>query len=193
MITFIYGGFQIEIRRDVKMVEEKKEKGPEKKPEPVIEWGLNLGGLFAGIGEFIGQVTKLAEEAKELEKAGVSVERRRLPHGMYGVSVKIGPKGPVLSRFGTIKPTLKPGVAEVREPLVDIFENEEEITVIAELPGVEEKDIKTEIKERTLKISAETKERKYSKEVELPAAVTGELESTYKNGVLEVKLKKKAE
>jgi HSP20 family protein len=172
------------------MAEEKKEKKPEEKPEPVLEWGLNLGGLFTGIGEFIGQVTKLAEEAKELEKAGVSVERRKLPHGMYGVSVRVGPTGPVLSRFGTIKPTLEPGVAEVREPLVDIFENEKEIIVVAELPGVEEKDIKTEVEERTLKISAESRDRKYSKEVELPAAVTSELESTYKNGVLEVKLKK---
>lgn len=172
------------------MAEKKKEKKPEEKPEPVLEWGLNLGGLFTGIGEFIGQVTKLAEDAKELEKAGVSVERRKLPHGMYGVSVRVGPRGPVLSRFGTIKPTLEPGVAEVREPLVDIFENEKEITVIAELPGVEERDIKTEVQEQTLKISAESRDRKYSKEVELPAAVTGELESTCKNGVLEVKLKK---
>ena len=175
------------------MAEEKKEKKPEEKPEPVIEFGLGLGGIFKGLGEFIGQVTKLAEEAAKLGKAGVSIERRTLPHGMYGVSVRVGPTGPVLSKFGTIKPTLKPGVAEVREPLVDTFENEKEITVIAELPGVEEKDIKTEVVGRTLKISAETKERKYSKEVELPAAVTGELESTYKNGVLEVKLKKKAE
>lgn len=170
-----------------------KKKKPEEKPEPVIEFGLGLGGIFKGLGDFISQVTKLAEEARELEKAGVSIERRTLPHGMYGVSVRVGPTGPVLSKFGTIKPTLKPGVAEVREPLVDIFENEKEVTVIAELPGIEEKDIKTEVEERTLKISAETKERRYSKEVELPAAVTGELESTYRNGVLEVKLKKKAE
>ena len=175
------------------MAEEKKGRKPEEKPEPVIEFGLGVGGIFKGLSDFIGQVVRLAEEAKELEKAGVSIERRRLPHGMYGVSVRVGPAGPVLSKFGTIKPTLEPGVAEVREPLVDIFENEKEVTVIAELPGIEEKDIKTEVEERTLKISAETKERRYSKEVELPAAVTGELEKTYKNGVLEVKLKKKAE
>jgi HSP20 family protein len=167
------------------MAEEKKEK----KEEPVLEFGLGLGGLFKGLGDFIGQVTKLAEEAKALEKAGVSIERRRSP-GMYGVSVKIGPMGPVLSRFGTIKPTLKPGVAEVREPLVDTFENEKGVTVIAELPGVEEKDIRTEVGGRTLKISAETEDRKYSKEVELPTEVTGEPETTYKNGVLEIKLKK---
>ena len=173
------------------MAEEKKEKKPEEKPEPVIEFGLGLGGIFKGLGEFIGQVTKLTEEAARLEKAGVSVERRRGPAGMYGVSVRVSPTGPVLSRFGTIAPTLKPGV-EVREPLVDVFEDEKEVTVIAELPGVEEKDIKTKVRERMLKISAETKDRKYSKEVELPATVTGEPETTYKNGVLELKLKKKA-
>jgi HSP20 family protein len=171
---------------------EKKDGGTRKKPEPVIEWGVNLGGLFTGLGEFIGQVAKLAEKA-ELENTGVSVEPRRPPHGMYGVSVRVGPTGPVLSRFGTIKPTLEPGAAEVREPLVDIFENEKKITVIAELPGAEEKDIKVEVEGRTLKISAGSKDRKYSKEVELPAAVTAELESTYTNGVLELKLKKKVE
>lgn len=170
------------------MVEEKKK---EEKPEaPVIEFGLGLGGIFRGLGEFIDQVAKLAAETKELEKAGVTVERKVMPRGMYGVSVKVGPRGPVLSKFGTIRPTLKPGVAEVREPLVDVFENEEEITVVAELPGVEDKDIKTDVKERTLRIYAETGERKYSKEVELPAAVTDEIESSYKNGVLEIRLKK---
>jgi len=170
------------------MAEEKKEK-----EKPVIEFSLGIGGLFKELGEFIEQVAKLSEEAEVVEKAGVPIEHRRLPSGMYGVSVKIGPAGPVLRRFGTIKPTLKPGVAEVREPLVDIFENGKEITVIAEIPGVEEKDIKIEVEGRVLKISGEGKDRKYSKDVDLPAPVTGELEKTYKNGVLEIKFKKLGE
>jgi len=178
------------------MVEEKKgkkpeEKKPEKGPEtPAVDIGLGLGGIFKDLGELINGVTKLAEEAKELEKAGVPIERRAMPHGMYGVSVSVGPKGPVFSKFGTIKPTLEPGAPEVREPLTDVFEDEKMVTVIAELPGVEEKDIELKATERTLKISAETKDRKYSKEVELPVKVTGEPKSSYRNGVLEVKLKK---
>jgi len=177
------------------MAKEKKEKPEEKRPEkepevPVVDFGLGLGGIFKDLGELINGVTKLAKEAEELKKSGVLVERRAMPQGMYGIRVKVGPQGPVLSKFGTIKPTIEPGVPEVREPLADVFESDGEVTVIAELPGVEEKDIKLRATERTLKISAETKDRKYSKDVELPAEVTGEPKSSYRNGVLEVKLKK---
>ncbi len=177
------------------MAEEKKEKKPEeKKPEepetPVVELGLGLGGIFKDIGELLNTATKLAKEAKELEKSGVKVERGAMTRGMYSIRVGVGPQGPVVSKLGMIKPTLEPGAPEVREPLADVFENEGEVTVIAELPGVEERDIKLKATERTLKISAESKDRKYSKEVELPAKVTGEPKSSYRNGVLEVKLQK---
>jgi len=173
------------------MDEEEKKKKSEGGPEtPAVQFGFTLGGIFKGLGEFIEQVTKLAEETEKLEKAGVSIERKMTPRGMYGVSFRVSSKGPVVSRFGTIRPMVKPGVPEVREPLVDVFENEDEILVTAELPGVGEKDIKTAVEERTLKISAEAKDQKYSKEVELPDAVTGEPETTYKNGVLEVRFKK---
>jgi HSP20 family protein len=179
------------------MAEEKEKKPEEKKPEPVVEWGINLGGIFKGIGEFIDLASKLAEEGKtEVARTGeITFDKARKLRGMYGYSVRVGGLGvPKIERFGTVKPaTIKPEVGEVREPLTDVFDEKEQVIVIAELPGVEEKDIKTELVEQTLKISAESKDRKYSKEVELPAAVTGEPETTYKNGVLEVKLKKKAE
>jgi HSP20 family protein len=61
---------------------------------------------------------------------------------------------------------------------------------VAELPGVEEHDIEAEGTGTVLTISAERGDRKYSKRVELPAPVTGELKTTYKHGVFEVKLKK---
>ncbi len=63
--------------------------------------------------------------------------------------------------------------------------------VIAELPGTEEKDIKIEIEGNILKLSADSKERKYSKDVTLPCEVTGDMQKTYNNGVLELILKKK--
>ena len=94
------------------------------------------------------------------------------------------------------KPVRKPVqriVAEPEgiEPLVDIFDEKDHLRVVAELPGVEEHDIKTEIKGSALRISAESKDRKYDKRVELPAAVMGELATSFKHGVLEIKLKKK--
>ena len=80
-----------------------------------------------------------------------------------------------------------------KEVLVDIFEENEHLRVIAELGGVEEKDIKVELKEDSLTISADTPYRKYYKEVALPCPIKGKLEKSYKNGVLEIRLGKEAE
>lgn len=80
-----------------------------------------------------------------------------------------------------------------KEVLVDIFEEDEHLKVIAELGGVEEEDIKVELKEDSLTISADTPYRKYYKEVALPCPIKGKPEKSYKNGVLEIRLEKEAE
>jgi HSP20 family protein len=177
------------------MAEEKKKE--EKKTG--IELGLDLGSIFKGIGEFVELASKLAEEGQtEIKRSGeITFDKAKKLRGMYGFSVRIGKGGkPVIDKFGTLKTEvrpkeLKPVVGEVREPLVDIFDEKDEITVVAELPGVEERDIKAEAKESKIKISAEAKERKYFKELELPGKVEEKFSSSYKNGVLELKLKKK--
>jgi len=177
------------------MVEKKKQ---EKKEEPVVEFGLDFGGIFKGLGDFINTAAKLAEQGQtEFQKTGeLSFDKAKKLRGMYGFSVRVSRGGkPVFEKFGTLAPEarpeeLKPEV-EVREPLVDIFDEKEEIIVVAELPGVGEKAIKTGMKGNILNIYAESKDRNYTKEIKLPSKVTGKIESTYKNGVLELKLKKK--
>jgi len=100
---------------------------------------------------------------------------------------------PVIEQFGNIKATERGAVvAEVREPIVDIFDEGDKLVVIAELPGVEESDVSFEVKDDILNLSAEAKDRKYSKEVLLPSSVdANSAESSYKNGILEIKLRKK--
>ena len=126
------------------------------------------------------------------------VRERKLPDGstsrewgpfVYGYSVKIGPDGkPEIREFGNVKPSLRgPQVKEEREPLVDIVETDGEIQVVAELPGVDKKDIKLTATEDELTISVENPERKYFKQVALPVKVkVREARTQYKNGVLEV-------
>lgn len=80
--------------------------------------------------------------------------------------------------------------ATEKEVMVDIFDEDEHLKVIAELPGVEEKDIKVELKGNKLTISAATPYRQYYKEVSLPCAVKGKPEASYKNGILEIALEK---
>ena len=81
-------------------------------------------------------------------------------------------------------------VAEVREPLVDVFDEDETILVVAELPGVAEEEIRIEVEGDILSLET-AGERKYAKEVLLPAAVeAGPFHKAYKNGILELRLKK---
>jgi len=114
---------------------------------------------------------------------------------VYGYSIRVGPDGkPIIREFGNVKPGRKPEIVELseaREPLVDVYEEEEVIKVVAEVPGVEKDDINLNASERKLIISVDTPQRKYYKEVDLPAEVDPKsTKASYKNGVLEVVLKK---
>ncbi|MCF8884188.1 MAG: archaeal heat shock protein Hsp20 [Nitrososphaerota archaeon] len=115
---------------------------------------------------------------------------------IYGYSIKIGPDGkPEIREFGNIRPRGRPEIVELtetREPLVDVFEEDDTVKVVAEVPGVEKEDINLNATEDMLIISVKTPQRKYYKEVELPAKVDpNSAKASYKNGVLEVTLKKK--
>jgi len=113
---------------------------------------------------------------------------------VYGFSMRVGPDGkPHIEEFGNV-PGAKTGIHEItseREPLIDVIEGEDEVTVIAELPGVEKKDVKLEAEEESLSIKVDTPNRKYSKELALPCKVkTDSIKATFNNGVLEVKIKR---
>ena len=97
---------------------------------------------------------------------------------------------PSVQSFGNIKKTPKgPVVEEEREPIVDVFDEETGINIIAEMPGIEEKDVNIEIKGDILNISAESNDRKYQKEILLSRPAKAEdMTWSYKNGMLEIKI-----
>ncbi len=163
-----------------------------------IDFGMgkiSLGGLFAGIGKLAELAEKMNEAGGEIKKEG-EIDLSHLKKGMKGVfgfSVKNMAGGKqVVEPFGNIKKTPQgPRVEEEREPIIDIFDEKDELKVYAEMPGVNEADIKLDLKGDILDIRAVTGDRKYHKEVLLPSKVTAEAPvPSYKNGVLEVKLKK---
>jgi len=161
--------------------------------------------FFEDIDKMFGEMEKMMEEEFKTFTSRVPkeyVKERKLPDGstvrewgpfVYGYSVKIGPDGkPEIREFGNVKPSrLGPQVKEEREPLVDVIETDGEVHIVVELPGVEKKDIKLHGTEETLTISVDTPQRKYYKEVTLPAKVkVKEAKTEYKNGVLEITLSK---
>lgn len=171
--------------------EGKKKEKEEDKVE--IDFGIgkiSFGGLFKGLGNLIDLADRLKEEG--VEKRG---EIKGLPKGamgVYGLSIRTLGGKPVIETFGNVRETVKgPIVEEVREPIVDIFDEENHIVVIAELPGVTEETIKLEVTGDILNLSATDTERKYAREILLPGKVkASSLKTTYKNGILEVRLAK---
>jgi len=95
-------------------------------------------------------------------------------------------------------------------PPVDIYEDEHNITLKLEVPGIDEKDIDVRVEGNTLTVHGERKIEKEEKEenfrrVErqygsftrsftLPSSVdTGQVSANYEKGLLKIKLAKKAE
>ena len=174
---------------------EKKSEKRETKEGAKVAFDLGFGGLFKGLGDFIdllGDMIETGEEevtrSGEFRVKGLGDKGR----GVYGFSVRTGIGGiPRVERFGNIRTTEEgPVVAEVREPLVDLFDEEQEIVVVAELPGVAEEEVHVEIQDDILSLET-TGERKYAKEILLPEPVdAATLQKAYKNGILEIRLKK---
>jgi len=115
---------------------------------------------------------------------------------VYGFSMSVGPDGkPVIREFGNVQSSQRgPRIREEREPLVDVMEEDKDVVILAELPGVEKNDITLHATEDHLTISVDTAEQKYHKELTLPTLVDPEsAQASYKNGVLEIRLKKSVE
>ena len=166
-----------------------------KKKEEEMGFDFGIGGLFKGIEKLVDLAAELKEAGGEIKKEG-EIDLSHLKDGMKGVfgfSIKTMEGGkPIVEPFGNIKKTPKgPKVDEEREPITDVFNEKDEVVVIAEMPGISEEGISLELKGDILEIKAVGKDRKYHKEVLLPAKVKPEtLESSYKNGILEIKIKK---
>ena len=82
---------------------------------------------------------------------------------------------------------------ETKEPLIDIFENEDMVHVLVEFQEVEKKDLLLHATSQHLKIKA-IGLSEYSEDVELPVLVDPKsAKASYKNGVLEVTFRRCAE
>ncbi|MBU4393378.1 MAG: Hsp20/alpha crystallin family protein [Actinobacteria bacterium] len=174
------------------MIREKKSTSGGKEEEG---FDFSVGGLFKGLEKLVELASELKEAGGEVKKEG-EIDLSHLKKGMkgvFGVSIKTMEGGrSVVEPFGNIKKTPKgPRVEEEREPITDVFDEKEEVVVIAEMPGISEESISLELKGDILEIKAGNKDRKYHKEVLLPAKLKSEnLASSYKNGILEIKIRK---
>lgn len=155
-----------------------------------------LGGIIPGLDGLVKGLEKAEAFRERLKAIDSEIEARlrsqplkRTEEGMPSFQSSL----PVGSRPRIIPPTkrqattrIKRKVVTSKEPPVDVFDEETYLRVLAELPGVEEKDIKVELNEAQLVISTNTPTHKYHKEIILPYAPKGQVDKLYRNGILEL-------
>jgi len=99
----------------------------------------------------------------------------------FGAKVK--PRRRMVSREKPVKPLYVSPY--VRTPFVDVLVEEDKVRIVAELPGVEEKDINIVVSSWDIVISAEHGDIRYYRRVVLPTMVIPRVEDlSYRNGVL---------
>ena len=119
---------------------------------------------------------------------------------VYGYSMTIGPDGkPKIREFGNIKSPIgemgsfeQPSISSEREPLIDISTTDNEVKIVAEMPGISKDKIKVNAYDQYVEIISEDPNRKYHKKIEVPEDIDiNNAKSNYNIGVLEINFKKK--
>lgn len=202
-----------ELESKVKAMEERikeLEKNLGEKKEPAEYGGESLVGdlvssLIPGFGKIVKTLEKTSPEFRQRIAETDSEIKHRLETGWsdkkptvsYGLSIRpLDTRSVKVSARGTPKTKIQEPITKMQEvkiestdiePVFDVFEEEGYISVIAEIPGASEEGVRIELEGRKLQISAGL----YSKTVALPAEAEAITEKSFKNGVLQLKIKSK--
>ena len=158
--------------------------------------------LFKKINELIDETSReMRQEMFELQRELIREmgsyilnpsEFETVPF-IYGFRITIGADGvPKIEKYGNIRANAKPHIGGEIEPLVDVIEKDDEVRVVAEVPGVNKDQVKVKVSNNKVIIQAQGEDRKYYKEIDMPTEVEDKnIKATYNNGILQIMLKKK--
>ena len=159
-----------------------------------------FGRILSGLPDIAEKLNEISEKGETVAKKGEFTfpSKEGGVKGVYGFSLKtgLGGKGDAIKvePFGNIRKDKKTGeavVQEIHEPLMDVFEDEKATTLIAEMPGVGRDDIKIDVRDDVLTISAKKGAKKYRKEVLLSHSPAKErIKVTCNNGIVTIRCEK---
>jgi HSP20 family molecular chaperone IbpA len=132
------------------------------------------GDSFRKLQEFLEQMIR------------ESMEQGNFMAQPVGFTIVIRGGGPFPSgQFGPV-----PENGGALEPLIEVHEEEGEILVLAELPGVTGDQVKFDLEGGALRITASDGARKFMGRAELPPVDPDSLRASCRNGVLEVRFRR---
>ncbi|MBC8343391.1 MAG: Hsp20/alpha crystallin family protein [Bacteroidetes bacterium] len=161
-----------------------------------------LGKSF-GLSGLIKSVSKMPEFQDRLAEIDDEL-KSRLSEGLSGEGFPSG--RPSKRRAGGIPPGARGRRISGRpyartkgeappEPSrqVDVFDEDDHVLVVCEIPGSDENKIQVDLEKDKLFITAETLHRKgtkFHKELVLPSVPEGAMNQSYRNGILRIKILK---
>ena len=178
---------------------------PEKEERKLVE---NLLGWLFGFLQDVEELQKKAENTETTETKEFTGESGKKAIFHYDVKINKGEHHGVRPRFG-----MRPGTRVVHQRKVigegagkevvapesvykehhfDVFDRDDKIVVVLELPDIKEKDIDFTLEKNTLKICAKTKQGEVKNEISLPenSQIKKIEQVSFKNGIFEITLKK---
>lgn len=149
------------------------------------------------LNELFGELRAFVETLQSAGEEGASVERVLQfgssddgTAGVMGVRVETGlgdATGTVRETVASAQPETEDEASAVRRPAVDVYEEDQRVRVVAEMPGVGEEDLDVTVEENALVLSAGTDRRRYWRAVSLPGPVVpGEHTIRVQNGLVEL-------
>lgn len=161
-----------------------------------------IEGMLTGLSGLLQTLGELAEKGQEIKRefeAQTDTPKGRDVKFHYGFTVRTlnGGSDLKVEPFGNLKRDDKTGeavVAEVREPIADVFEESDHVLVVLEMPGISASDVRTELNGDVMLVSAEHPPKRYRKELLLPAGVDAGAAPavTCNNGVVEIRIARAA-
>ncbi|MEN0021170.1 MAG: Hsp20/alpha crystallin family protein [Planctomycetota bacterium] len=155
-------------------------------------------GILGGLGDILGKIADLADKAETIQRDG-NFQTRDGKDARYQVGFNIrtmadsaGEQQIKVEPFGDVRrepATGEAAVSETREPPTDIFEEDDHVLVVIEMPGISDNDATFDIDGDVLTIEAEHGSKRYRKELLLPTSFTADDASiSSNNGVFEIRL-----
>lgn len=190
-----------ELEEKVRKLEETK---GERESEGVAEGVLKgvgqiipgLGGLMKGLEKSPAFKERLKKIDQEIEHKFKELPLKRTQDRRLDIESSVSIR--TLShqeKHSSGKEVKRPPAPPLRskEPVVDVFDEGNHLRIIAELPGVAERDIETSLEKETLIIRINRAGWKPEHKVALPYAPKGKLEKSFRKGFLEIKVGKESQ
>jgi HSP20 family protein len=156
-----------------------------------------LNDLLANISRLADKLGSLAEEGGELKRTiRFGDEDSDGPSGVFGLHIRTGVSDSggsnvTVEPFGNVREqdTGDIVVEETREPVVDVYDEEEHVRIVAEMPGVGADDVTLDVTGDVCVLAAATERHRYRKDLLLPRPVASSPAHIHAtNGIVDITL-----